>query len=226
MKVLARSAALVVCGFVLGTALVPVAAQQGATGDGQLAVRSDGAVYLITNGQRRWVATLVMDDATLNAIPEGEPIYGGLGALGSGSARSGTTQGSGTPSASGGSTSSAATRTPEPKRTGTPGPTAAAVENSDRIELDIESIPDAKDGDTIKVTFHTNIKRQGSCELRIIYPDGEVKDQASKTPDNNGECEWKPKLNTDSNGRAKAEGIVREGGDQRLEVEEFEIKKK
>lgn len=78
MRPLTRAVALLVCGFMLGSLLVPVAAQQLAPADGQVAVRSDRAVYLIVNGVRRWVATVVVSDEELNAIPEGEPIYSGL----------------------------------------------------------------------------------------------------------------------------------------------------
>src|SRR5256885_3225098 len=80
--------ALFAGGLLLGAALVPVAAQQAGQTDGQVAVRSDGAVYLLTNGQRRWVATVQISDADLNAYPEGDPLYGGLVPLGSSSTAS------------------------------------------------------------------------------------------------------------------------------------------
>src|SRR6187551_3646885 len=84
MKLPIRSLGLVAAGLLLGTVLAPVAAQQQQSGvDGQVAVRSDGAVYLISGGQRRWVAPVVISDDEINAYPEGEPIYAGLAPMGS-----------------------------------------------------------------------------------------------------------------------------------------------
>ena len=83
MRLPTRSLAFLVGGLMLGTALAPVGAQQIAPADGQLAVRSDGAVYLIINAQRRWVPTVQITDDELNAYPEGEPIYAGLAPMGS-----------------------------------------------------------------------------------------------------------------------------------------------
>jgi hypothetical protein len=83
--------ALVAVSVLVGLALVPVAAQTAASLDGQVVVRSDGAVYLIQNGQRRWVATVVINDDELNAYPEAEPIYTALAPFGGGGASSGST---------------------------------------------------------------------------------------------------------------------------------------
>src|SRR5918998_3923801 len=83
MKLPTRSFAFLVGGLMLGTALAPVGAQQIAPADGQVAVRSDGAVYLIINAQRRWVPTVQITDEELNAYPEGDPIYAGLSPMGS-----------------------------------------------------------------------------------------------------------------------------------------------
>jgi hypothetical protein len=70
--------ACLIAGILIGAALTPVLAQQLAGPDGQVAVRSDYAVYLIANGQRRWVATVMITDQEINALPEGEPIFAGL----------------------------------------------------------------------------------------------------------------------------------------------------
>jgi hypothetical protein len=75
--------ALVTVSLLLGLVLAPVAAQQVALSDGQVTVRSDGTVYLILNGQRRWVATVDITDEDLNAYPEAEPIYTALAPMGS-----------------------------------------------------------------------------------------------------------------------------------------------
>ncbi len=100
MKLPTRSLAFLVGGLMLGTALAPVGAQQIAPADGQLAVRSDGAVYLIYNAQRYWVPTVQITDEELNAYPEGEPIYAGLAPLGSQTTASTSPRVTGSPSAS------------------------------------------------------------------------------------------------------------------------------
>ena len=78
--------ALVAGSLLIGLALAPVAAQQAGLSDGQVTIRSDGAVYLIVNGQRRWVATVNISDDDLNAYPEAEPIYTAMVPFGSSSA--------------------------------------------------------------------------------------------------------------------------------------------
>jgi hypothetical protein len=77
--------ALVAVSVLVGYALAPVAAQTAAQLEGQVAIRSDGAVYLISGGQRHWVATVVISDDDLNAYPQGDPIYSALAAFGGGS---------------------------------------------------------------------------------------------------------------------------------------------
>ena len=86
MKLPIQTLGLMAAGVLIGTALSPVAAQQSGT-DGQVALRSDGALYLIQNGQRRWIATAIMEDSAINAIPEGEPIMAGLALAGSAEAQ-------------------------------------------------------------------------------------------------------------------------------------------
>jgi hypothetical protein len=71
--------ACLVAGVVIGLLLAPASAQQVMSGiDGQVAVRSDYAVYLISNGQRRWIATVLITDEEINAYPEAEPIFSGV----------------------------------------------------------------------------------------------------------------------------------------------------
>jgi hypothetical protein len=79
---------LVAVSVLIGLALAPVWAQGTAGLEGQVAVRSDGAVYLITNNVRRWVATVVISDDELNAYPEAEPIYTAMAPFGGGSSGS------------------------------------------------------------------------------------------------------------------------------------------
>src|SRR4051812_31204502 len=71
--------ACLIAGVVIGLVLAPASAQQMMSGiDGQVAVRSDYAVYLISNGQRRWIATVMITDEEINAYPESEPIFSGV----------------------------------------------------------------------------------------------------------------------------------------------------
>src|SRR4051812_49796475 len=86
MKLPIRTLGLVAAGLLVGTALSPVAAQQSGA-DGQIALRSDGALYLIQNGQRRWISTVALADNDINAIPEGEPVMTGLALAGSAEAQ-------------------------------------------------------------------------------------------------------------------------------------------
>ena len=71
--------ACLIAGVWIGVTLPTVIAQQVAPRrrrrDGQVALRSDGAIYLIATGQRRWIAPVIITDAEINAYPEGEPIY-------------------------------------------------------------------------------------------------------------------------------------------------------
>src|SRR5688572_19930390 len=70
--------ACLIAGVVIGLVLAPASAQQMSPVDGQVAVRSDYAVYLIANGQRRWIATVLITDDEINAHPEAEPIFSGV----------------------------------------------------------------------------------------------------------------------------------------------------
>lgn len=70
--------ACLIAGVVIGLVLAPASAQQVSGVDGQVAVRSDYAVYLIANGQRRWIATVQITDEEINAYPEAEPIFSGV----------------------------------------------------------------------------------------------------------------------------------------------------
>ena len=79
------SIAVVIGSLMIGLAMSPVGAQSQFT-NGSVTVRSDGAVYLISNNQRRWVATVQITDEELNAYPEAEPIYAGLVPFGTASA--------------------------------------------------------------------------------------------------------------------------------------------
>ena len=104
------SIAVVLGSLLIGLSLSPAGAQSALT-NGAVTVRSDGAVYLIVNGMRRWVATVQITDEELNAYPEAEPIYAGLEPFGSTSASTGTTStGTGTTASKAG-TPTAASKT-------------------------------------------------------------------------------------------------------------------
>jgi len=114
------SLAVVLGSLLVGLTLVPAAAQRAGLTEGAVTVRSDGAVYLISGGQRHWVATVVISDEELNGYPEAEPIYFGLAPFGSAGSTSsakpsGTASaGSGSSGSGSGSGSASATATPVP----------------------------------------------------------------------------------------------------------------
>src|SRR6476620_7555665 len=86
MKLPIRMLGLMAAGLLIGTVMSPVSAQQSGP-DGQVALRSDGALYLIQNGVRRWIATAALSDSDINSIPEGDPIMTGLALAGSADAQ-------------------------------------------------------------------------------------------------------------------------------------------
>ncbi len=189
-------------GLLMGAALLPVAAQQQSGVDGQVAVRSDGAVYLIFGGQRRWVATVVITDAEINAYPEAEPIYNGLAPLG----------GAAPPLAPAVSPAPAAP-VPAPTAAPAPAPAAAAppppvpapavpptlsalpaaaaappaaVDPNSSVEIDIDGAPKFEAGDVIKLEVKTALG--AICELTVRFPDGSEVPQPSKAADGRGRC--------------------------------------
>ena len=129
------SIAVVLGSLLVGLALAPVAAQRAGLTDGKVTVRSDGAVYLIANGQRRWVATVQITDDELNAYPEAEPIFAGLVPFGSSGA---TTASASKPSSSSGSSagtpSSSAAPDPTPAPSGRTTPTGGECPPSHMIK--------------------------------------------------------------------------------------------
>jgi hypothetical protein len=222
-------------GILLGAALVPVAAQQVTVTDGQVAVRSDGAVYLLTGGQRRWVATVQITDDELNAYPEGDPIYGGLAPLGGSTtataprpAASPSAVSSGTSaapaastSASGASSSATATPggpTPVQTPTGATGQTDPALP----INVDIDGQPKFQPGERIILDVKTTAG--ASCELAVKWPDGTEVDQAKMTADSRGRCHYSIEIPaTETIGTGSLKGIVRDGDHMSRQDVEYEI---
>src|SRR5581483_6694763 len=76
-------AAGVVLGILLAVGVTPVLSDQ-AVADGQLLRRSDGTTYVVWNGVRHAVSPAALDDAAIDAIPEGQAWTTGLRPIGSG----------------------------------------------------------------------------------------------------------------------------------------------
>lgn len=211
MKLPIRPLGLVAAGLLIGTALAPVAAQQQQSGiDGQVAVRSDGAVFLITNGQRRWVATVVISDDELNAYPEGEPVYGGLAPLGSAQAAAPAAQPK--PSASPQAASSAPQPTAKPSSSSSSSASSDPNRSADLpITVDIDGEPKFEPGDSFKVQVKT--RANYVCELVAKMPDGSEVVEDSSTAPTDGKCRFTIEIpKTMKTGDGTLIGTVREGG--------------
>jgi hypothetical protein len=243
MKLPIRLLGLVAAGLLIGTALAPVAAQQQQSGiDGQVALRSDGALYLITGGQRRWVATAQMSDDDLNALPEGDPIYAGLGPPGS----AGTTASSApapapsakpaapapapasspaaSTSSSSGSSSSSSGSSSAAQPASTPDPNAST---DIPIEVDVadSSNNTFQGGDTFAVEIKT--KPDNVCELSVKWPDDKEDNEDSKTADSRGRCRFNIDVPDDmKDGPGKIKGWARNGGKYNRQDIDITIKNK
>jgi len=212
--------------LLISVALAPVAAQQAAPIDGQVAVRSDGAVYLITNGQRRWVATVVITDDELNAYPEAEPIYTGLAPIGSQVA-------TGSPSPATASTTVAVSSSPTtgsantagvttPTEVGTPTGAVSELDPQIPIEVDIDGTPKFEPGEVVTVNLKS--KTGVTCELAVKWPDGTEVDQQRQTADSQGRCHYEIDVPaTASVGTGVLKGIARESGRMSRQNVEFEV---
>lgn len=222
MKLSPRFFALLAAGFLLGSLLAPVAAQQVAPKDGQVAVRSDGAVYVISNGQKRWVATIVITDEELNAIPEAEPIYTGLAPMGSS-----------------GSSSPTPKPTEQPKATPTATPSSSSSSsssddndnNSSSGDLFIEEVTydeDVKQGEDWHLSAVVNREKKGRCELTIEYDDDEEQDDIDdETPDSDGVCEFTVEVPRDAKtGNATWTLTLRDGDKKTEDSDRFEVKRR
>ena len=235
MKLPIRSLGLVAAGLLLGTVLAPVAAQQQQSGvDGQVAVRSDGAVYLISGGQRRWVAPVVISDEEINAYPEGEPIYAGLAPMGSSQASAKPSNSSQSGSGASASASPAAQSGSSAKPSTTSGTTAAAAPASTPdpnlsgdipVEVDIDGSAKLEQGDERSVDIKT--KKDATCELTIRLSNGKEFSEDSKNADTQGKCRFTVKIPDDApEGAGMLIGTAREGGKVNKDELEFEVIKK
>ena len=213
MKLPIRTLGLAAAALLIGSALAPVSAQQQQSGvDGQVALRSDGALYLITNGQRRWISTVAATDEEINRLPEGEPIYAGL-------APQGASQAAVSPTKPSTSTASTPAK-PAPKTTTTKPSTTAADDDDDSnselsqdipISVDIGGDERIKRGDTREVIITTSNK--AVCDLVIQIPGGDDIVEDSKNPNSRGQCRYSIEIPGDAEaGNGKIIGTAREGG--------------
>jgi hypothetical protein len=231
MKLPIRSLGVLAAGLLIGSALAPVAAQQQSGVDGQVAVRSDGAVYLISGGQRRWVATVQITDDEINAYPEGDPIFVGLAPAGgaAASAPSNTRNQNPAPAASpqtgsGTTTASAPASNPQPAAAAAP-TTDPGASPDIPIEVDIDGTPKFQPDETFAVEIKT--VKDAVCELSVRWPDEKEDNEDSKTADNRGRCRFNLQVPDGmKDGSGKVKGWARVGGKyNRMDVD-FEVKKK
>jgi hypothetical protein len=199
---------------------------------------------LIANGQRRWVATVAITDAELDAYPEGEPIYGGLAPLGATAPSapppsSPSTVPSASPAAGGniptapwatppGTTTTAggtggagiAAANLTPTAISTPTGAVSQIDPQLPLEVDVDGTPKAEPGD--RVTVNVKTKVGASCELVVRWPDGTEASQPSKTADSRGRCQYEIDVPTNATaGTGTLKGTVREGG--RVSQQEVEL---
>ncbi len=196
-------------GLLMGAALMPVAAQQMSGVDGQVAVRSDGAVFLISGGQRRWVATVMITDAEINAYPEAEPIFSGLAPLppqapGPAPAAS--------PAPSGPAAVPAAAPTSVPTPAAAPPPASApAAGGPVPVEIDIDGSPKFEAGDVIRAAVKTSVG--AACDLTARFPDGSEVPQPGTAADARGHCSFSIDIpSTAQVGAGQLRATVRVGG--------------
>ncbi|MCC7371344.1 MAG: hypothetical protein IT306_23200 [Chloroflexi bacterium] len=227
MKLPIRSLGLVAAGLLLGTALAPVAAQQQQSGaDGQVAVRSDGAVYLIASGQRRWVATVVISDDEINAYPEGEPIFAGLAPMGSAQAAAKPSNAQPAANPQQQPPQSGAGASAKPTNTAAPQPTADPNISSDiPVEVDIDGSAKIERGEERRVDIKT--RKDVTCDLTVRLPGGKEFSEDSKNADNAGKCRFTVEIPSDADeGEGFMIGTAREGGKVNKSELSFEVVKK
>jgi hypothetical protein len=218
MKLPIRTLGLMAAGLLIGTALSPVVAQSQQSGaDGQVALRSDGALFLIQNGQRRWIATAALADSDINAIPEGEPIMTGLALAGSAEAQAQAKPAANPPAqaASPAASNPAAAKPAAPAtQAPTPKPTADTGEEVSPeipVQVDLDGNTKIDQGDERKVEIKT--RKDVTCELKLRLADGNEQTEDSKNADSAGRCKYTIEIPENApEGSATLVGTVREGG--------------
>lgn len=222
MNVWLRHLGFLVAGFLLGHSLVPVAAQSQSQSDPQFVVRSDGAAYMVTGGQRRWIATVVMSDDEINAIPEGEPIYAGLSLGGSSKSSEASfktdSKDSKDKKDSKSSSQSSTTDDDDDEEEDDDG-------SSGDLGIKFEEAPDsAKRGESFDVVIKT--KKNASCEFKVRFANGEEDEYEDVEADKNGECAYEVEIDDDAKeGDARLIVKVRDGGKKDEAQHKFKVKK-
>jgi hypothetical protein len=203
-------------GYTYETANSDTGAGGGRISDGLCACAGDGAVYLISNGQRRWVATVVISDEEIDRYPEGEPVYVGLAPMGS------STQASTGSGSSGSGASSTATRTTESSGSGSSSSSSSAnrqatatpsedLDDDLPVKVDIEGDEKFEAGDSFTVEVTT--KPDAVCELVAKFPGGKEVSEDSKNADNRGKCKYTIEIPKNTKkGDGTLIGTVRDGG--------------
>lgn len=221
-----RTLGLAAAALLIGSALSPVSAQQQQSGvDGQVALRSDGALYLITSGQRRWISTVAATDEEINALPEGDPIYAGLAPQGSGQASFGPTKPSTGTTASkttGSSASKTSSKTPTKPTPQSSGERGEDLSEDIPVEISLDGSNRFSPGDTRSIEIKT--RRGVTCELVIELPDDDDIVEDSKNADTQGRCRYTIEIPSGADeGDGKMIATVREGGKVNRQEIDIEI---
>lgn len=204
MKLPIRTLGLAAAALLIGSALAPASAQQQQSGvDGQVALRSDGALYLIMSGQRRWISTVPATDEEINALPEGEPIFAGL-------APQGSAQASPVPTKPATGTTAAKTSSNQ-SNTQSSGASGEELSEDIPIEVDIGGSTSIEPGDSRTIEIKT--RHEVVCELVVELPGDDDIVEDSKIADSRGRCRYTIEIPNGTNeGDGKVIGTVREGG--------------
>lgn len=231
--------ACLIAGVVIGLLLAPVSAQQMAPIDGHIAVRSDYAVYLIANGQRRWIAPVIITDDEINAYPEAEPIFAGVAPLSAPPAPAPPPPVPASPAAAppppvpAAALPAPAPAPPPPVSAVAPPPSVPAAFPTPNgatgqidpllpLEVDIDGQPIFEHGNEITVVMRT--RSGASCELVVRWPDATETAQPPQAADPRGRCAYTFRVPSSvPNGLGLMKGNVREGGRASNQTVEFQI---
>ena len=191
-----RGILLFVAGLVIGGLVIPVAAQSDPA-ENQLAIRSDGFIFLLRSGQRHLVLPVALTDEVINGYPEGEPF---LSARSRGSRErsarrdvrgndvrgqqfhTGVSSGSSTPSRTATATvSTAATATPKPDSSEPISPRFKTIPSTVEQNQTFKVVIEATDGSTCDgkiqfkggktAAFTSGKTSKSECKMEVVIPD-------------------------------------------------------
>jgi len=192
-----RGILLFVAGLVIGGLVIPVAAQSDPA-ENQLAIRSDGFIFLLRSGQRHLVSPVALTDEVINGYPEGEPFLSGLvpveavsaapagtfggTTFGGSNSSTGASSGSATPSRTAtASTAATATATPKPDSSEPISPTFKTIPSSVEQNQTFKVVIEAPDGSTCDgkiqfkggktATFTSGKTSKSECKMEVVIPD-------------------------------------------------------